>query len=66
LREIVQLHSWEPAELPTMKLTPDELKTRRGEISTLERIGALREAGFPRIFEFATSICSDAVWFERD
>jgi hypothetical protein len=48
-----------------MKLTPDELKTRRGEISTLERIGALREACFPRIFEFATSICSDAVWQEH-
>jgi hypothetical protein len=42
-----------------MRLTAYELNKRREEISTLERIGALREAGFTLIVEFASRIKSD-------
>ena len=38
-------------ELPTMRLTVYERHERREEISTLQRIGALRESGFPLIVE---------------
>jgi hypothetical protein len=43
-------------EFSTMRLTVYELHERREEISTLECIGALQEAAFLLIFEFATSI----------